>query len=93
MADPELRSSFEQYWSTLQLGAVDRMKLYKLAWDLTGSEFAGRHQQYEKFYAGASFVVRNYTYTHTNWQELEGIADRLLASYGVPEEYLKADSL
>jgi 4-hydroxyphenylacetate 3-monooxygenase len=93
MADPELRASFEQYWSTLQLGAVDRMKLYKLAWDLTGSEFAGRHQQYEKFYAGASFVVRNYAYIHTNWQELEGVADRLLASYDVPEEYLKECSL
>jgi 4-hydroxyphenylacetate 3-monooxygenase len=93
MADPELRASFEQYWSTLQLGAVDRMKLYKLAWDLTGSEFAGRHQQYEKFYAGASFVVRNYAYIHTNWQELEGVADRLLSSYGVPEEYLEETSL
>lgn len=93
MADPELRSSFEQYWATLQMSAVDRMKLYKLAWDLTGSEFAGRHQQYEKFYAGASFVVRNYSYLHTNWAELEGVADRLLASYGVPEEYLKEQAV
>lgn len=89
MADPALRESFEQYWATPQLAAVDRMKLYKLAWDLTGSEFAGRHQQYEKFYAGASFVVRNYTYTHTNWAALEGVADRLLSSYGVPDEFMQ----
>jgi len=38
------------------------MKLYKLAWDLIGSEFAGRHLQYEKFYAGASFIVRNHSF-------------------------------
>jgi len=58
MHDPVLRQQFETYWQTPQLAAVERMKLYKLAWDLIGSEFAGRHQQYEKFYAGASFIVR-----------------------------------
>ncbi|NYE24931.1 4-hydroxyphenylacetate 3-hydroxylase family protein [Pigmentiphaga litoralis] len=92
MADPGLRNSFEQYWATPQLAAVDRMKLYKLAWDLTGSEFAGRHQQYEKFYAGASFVVRNYTFMHTDWKFLEGVADRLLSSYGVPDAYAETQA-
>ena len=27
----------------------------RLFWDFIGSEFGGRHQQYEKFYGGASF--------------------------------------
>lgn len=88
MADPEMRASFEKYWTTPQSAAVDRMKLYKLAWDLTGSEFAGRNQQYEKFYAGASFVVRNYNYMHTDWTQLEGVADQLLSSYDVPKQFL-----
>ena len=30
----------------------------KMAWDVIGTEFAGRHQKYEKFYGGASFVVK-----------------------------------
>ena len=38
--------------------AKERVQLLKLAWDLVGSEFAGRHQQYEMFYAGAPFVVK-----------------------------------
>lgn len=84
MADPKLRDTFERYWATPQLDAIDRMKLYKLAWDLTGSEFAGRHQQYEKFYAGASFVVRNYNFMHADWAAMEGVADGLMDSYGVP---------
>jgi hypothetical protein len=28
----------------------------RLAWDFIGSEFGNRHQQYEKFYGGASFM-------------------------------------
>jgi 4-hydroxyphenylacetate 3-monooxygenase len=81
MEDPALRRTFETYWQTPQLDAVGRMKLMKLAWDLVGSEFAGRHQQYEKFYAGASFIVRNHSYRETPWAELEGVADGLMASY------------
>ncbi len=55
MANPELREKFEQFWATPFLESFDRMKLYRLAWDLVGSEFAGRHTTYEKFYAGSFF--------------------------------------
>ena len=44
----------------------ERVKLFKLAWDIIGSEFAGRHQQYEMFYAGAPFVVKG-AYTFRNY--------------------------
>jgi 4-hydroxyphenylacetate 3-monooxygenase len=87
MADPVLAEHFTSSWATPQMGAIDRMKLFKLAWDLVGSEFAGRHQQYEKFYAGASFIVRNYSFMHTPWDELHKVVDGLLGSYGVPEEF------
>jgi 4-hydroxyphenylacetate 3-monooxygenase len=85
MKDPAMRDMFEQYWQTPQMGAVARMKLFKLAWDLVGSEFAGRHQQYEKFYAGASFIVRNHNFRETPWDELHGVVDELLAGYDVPD--------
>jgi 4-hydroxyphenylacetate 3-monooxygenase len=86
MHDPELRKHFENYWQTPQMGAVERMKLYKLAWDLVGSEFAGRHLQYEKFYAGASFIVRNHNYREAPWDRYHKIVDDLMAGYGVPEK-------
>ena len=41
MHDPHLEKLFETYWQTPQLDAVRRFKLFKLAWDLVGSEFAG----------------------------------------------------
>jgi 4-hydroxyphenylacetate 3-monooxygenase len=82
--DPVLRHQFETYFASPQRSALDRMKLFKLAWDLVGSEFAGRQQQYEKFYAGASFIVRNYSHAHTPWEDLHGIVDTLMDSYDVP---------
>jgi 4-hydroxyphenylacetate 3-monooxygenase len=83
--DPEMRKTFEDYWSVPGQTALDRMKLNKLAWDLLGSEFAGRHMQYEKFYAGPNFVVTNYSYLNAPWDDLDARVDSILDSYGVPE--------
>jgi 4-hydroxyphenylacetate 3-monooxygenase len=80
--DPGLNAIFEEFWSTDKESAIDRMKLYKLAWDMFGSEFANRHLQYENFYAGPSFVVRAYSMRHAPWAELDAIVDRLMATYG-----------
>jgi len=86
MDDHALRERFETFWQTPQLPALERMKLFRLAWDLVGSEFAGRHQQYEKFYAGASFIVRGHSYRETPWAEFDAIVDELMAGYDVPGE-------
>jgi ABC-type amino acid transport substrate-binding protein len=58
----DLARNFQTYWQTPEADSIGRMKLFKLAWDMVGSELAGRHQQYEKFYAGASFIIRNHSY-------------------------------
>ena len=82
--DDTLRDVFEDYWSTTEETAVERMKLFKLAWDMLGSEFAMRHDQYEKFYVGQRFIVRNYNVQHTPWEELEGLVDGIMAAYDPP---------
>jgi 4-hydroxyphenylacetate 3-monooxygenase len=84
MKDPKLREQFEAYWQTPQLAALERMKLYKLAWDLIGSEFAGRHLQYEKFYAGASFIIRNHNFREAPWEHFHKVVDDLMGSYDIP---------
>src|SRR5215468_1084225 len=80
--DPQLAKQFSTYWQTPQADAVTRMKLFKLAWDMVGSEFAGRHLQYEKFYAGASFIIRNHSFRETDWAEFNSLVETLMASYG-----------
>ncbi len=84
MHDPKLRAQFERYWQTPQLPALERMKLYKLAWDLIGSEFAGRHLQYEKFYAGASFIIRNHNFREAPWDHFHKVVEQAMAAYDVP---------
>ncbi len=80
--DAELKTIFERYWSTPAESAGDRLKLFKLAWDLLNSDFAGRHEQYEKFYVGPSFVVRNYNFINAPWDEMEALVDGILADSG-----------
>jgi 4-hydroxyphenylacetate 3-monooxygenase len=76
--DDGLRERFERWWATPTTPALDRYKLYKLAWDLVGSEFAGRHMLYEKFYAGNSIVVRNQSDREAPWDRFHATVDRLL---------------
>jgi 4-hydroxyphenylacetate 3-monooxygenase len=79
--DPAMRDTFETYWSVPGQSAKDRMKLTKLAWDLLGSDFAGRHMQYEKFYAGPGFVMNSYSYLSAPWKDWTSPVDALMASY------------
>ena len=86
LEDAGMRQTFEEYWSVPGQSALDRMKLYKLAWDMLGSEFAGRHMQYEKFYAGPGFMVTNYSYLNAPWVEYDNLVDGILDSYDVPKD-------
>jgi len=66
---------------------VERTKLFKLAWDLVGSEFAGRHQQYELFYAGARSVTTSIrAFRAFDFAAAEAVVERCLASYDLPPE-------
>jgi 4-hydroxyphenylacetate 3-monooxygenase len=80
LSDAAMRERFERWWKTASIEAIDRHKLYKLAWDLVGSEFAGRHMLYEKFYAGNSIVVRNQSDREAPWERFHETVDRLLAA-------------
>jgi 4-hydroxyphenylacetate 3-monooxygenase len=84
LEDETLRETFETYWSVPGQSARERMKLLNLAWDLLGSDFAGRHMQYEKFYAGPGFVMNSYSYLTGPWAEWEGRVDELLGTYEPP---------
>lgn len=85
LKDEALRERFARWWGTAGMDALPRMKLYKLAWDLVGSEFAGRHQLYEKFYAGNSIVVRNQSDREAPWDAFRGTVDRLLDAVEEPD--------
>lgn len=84
--NPTTRRIFEAYWSTPEHSAGQRFKLFKLAWDLLGTDFAGRHSLYERFYLGPAFIVRGHNYREAPWEEMVGMVDRMLGSYSLPCE-------
>jgi len=63
------------------------MKLFKLAWDITGSEFAGRHLQYEKFPTRcASFIIRNHSYRETDWSAFNALVRSVMRATAWPDK-------
>ena len=85
MDNPETRDMFLEYWRTDKGSAIDRVKLYKLACEMFGSEFGNRHAQYENFYAGPSFVVRGHSMRYAPWDKFDGIVDGLLETINFEE--------
>ncbi|WP_136611076.1 4-hydroxyphenylacetate 3-hydroxylase family protein [Sinomonas albida] len=84
MKSPTTAADVERYIASPHVSSEDRIKLFRLVWDIIGSEFAGRHQQYELFYAGAPFVVKGvYTYRNYGYDAQVAELDEWLAGYSV----------
>ena len=60
-------------------GARERIQLMRMAWDFIGSEFGNRHPQYEKFYGGASFLVKMNMYRNYDFNRATALVDKALA--------------
>jgi 4-hydroxyphenylacetate 3-monooxygenase len=75
----ETANDIERYLATPRYTARLRVALLKLAWDLIGTEFAGRQQQYEKFYAGPSFVNKLHMYRNYDFASAKRFAEAALA--------------
>jgi 4-hydroxyphenylacetate 3-monooxygenase len=86
--NPELRPFRDQYVKGSDgIAAIDRVKLLKLLWDAVGSEFAGRHDLYERNYGGDHDAVRAQTFMfHKMTGEvdmLKGFAEDAMKDYDI----------
>lgn len=86
--DPELGAIFTDLWAAGDVSAVERMRIFKFAWDLIGSDLASRATSYEKFFVGPAFAVRNYNFIYTPWNDLHGIVQNAMSRYDVPQTML-----
>ena len=76
--NPETRGDIERYYVSSEMGARERTRLMRLAWDFIGTEFASRHQQYEKFYGGASYLVKMNMYRSYDFDRAGRLVDAAL---------------
>jgi 4-hydroxyphenylacetate 3-monooxygenase len=76
--NPNTAPDLERYVASPGYPSRRRVALLKLAWDLIGSEFAGRHQQYEKFYGGPSITNKLHVYRNYDFARAKDPAEAAL---------------
>jgi 4-hydroxyphenylacetate 3-monooxygenase len=76
--NPETAADIERYMRSASSDARSRVALMRLIWDFLGTEFGSRHAQYEKFYGGASFLVKQNVFRNFDWKRATAMVDRAL---------------
>lgn len=85
LLNPELSPMLRKYVRSPGADAEARIKLFKLAWDALGSEFAGRHDQYERFYHGAPYVYLPAVVRRGHPEMYERFTQACLDGYGLED--------
>ena len=69
----------ERYMRSGSIDARSRaLRCVRLLWDFLGTEFGSRHQQYEKFYGGSSFLVKQNVYRNFDFKRATALVDAAL---------------
>lgn len=84
LSNPEIADVIARTQYSATGNSVDRVKLFKLAWDALGSEFASRHLQYEMFYSGPRAVTTGMAYRNFNWDHATAMVGQLMDGYPSP---------
>ena len=77
--NPETAPFIERYMRSGSMDARSRTALVRMLWDFLGTEFGSRHQQYEKFYGGSSFLVKQNVYRNYDFKRATVLVDKALA--------------
>lgn len=81
--DPTLRPLLDAYLRGVgEIGAEERARIFRLAWDFAGTALASRNEQYERFYLGSA--ARNLQGAHTRFDRTRAnrLVDRFLDEQG-----------
>ena len=85
-ANPAIEPYLRQYVrGSHGIGTCERIKIMKLLWDAVGTEFAGRHELYERNYSGGWEDIRAQTLTGAErgggLKAMEALVERCMADY------------
>src|SRR5262249_20100620 len=78
--NPEIAPDLRRYFSgRAGVSAEERVRLFKLAWDVCGEAFSQRMSQYCRFYGGDPIRIRAlYQAVHPDRRQLGEIVERAL---------------
>lgn len=91
LEDGEANDIFEANWKLPGASADERYRFVRMAWDLLGSDYAGRHQQYERFYGGPPHIMDLYSFWHAPWAERRQGVQNILDDMVTPPTRLAAE--
>jgi 4-hydroxyphenylacetate 3-monooxygenase oxygenase component len=74
----DIGGDIRRYYRGAGRDAEDKIRLAKLAWDATGTQFGQRQLQYERYYAGDPVRMGASIYTMQNYALLLATVDRAL---------------
>lgn len=73
------RGEVDRYYQAKSADAEERIRLFKLAWDLAGSSFGGRQDLYERFFFGDPIRMASVYYA---WYDKEPYKNRVRSFLG-----------
>jgi len=84
--NPEINNYLAKYVrGSNNIGYKERIKIMKLLWDAIGSEFGGRHELYERNYAGSHEEIRLQALGHArgsrSLNQMIEFAEQCMADY------------
>lgn len=74
-----LRETIGKYYQGASVTADERVRLFRLAWDLTGTQFGSRQALYERFFNGDVVRLRQTRYQTYDYSRATGMVDTFLA--------------
>jgi 4-hydroxyphenylacetate 3-monooxygenase len=85
-ANPAIEPYLRQYVrGSHGIDHIERIKVMKLLWDAVGTEFGGRHELYERNYAGGWEDIRTQALTGAErggqMRDMQALVDRCMADY------------
>jgi 4-hydroxyphenylacetate 3-monooxygenase len=77
--NPDMAHDITRYMQSASADAKTRVATLRMLWDFLGTEFGSRHAQYEKFYGGASFSVKQNLNRAYDYARATAMVDAALA--------------
>ena len=75
----ELAGEIGKFYSGANLDATERIALFRLAWDLTGTQFGSRQTLYERFFNGDVVRLRQRRFATYDYTRATKAVDTFLA--------------
>lgn len=73
-----IHETIARFYQGAQLPADERVQLFRLAWDLTGTQFGSRQALYERFFNGDVVRLRQARYQNYDFSRATDMVDRFL---------------